>query len=137
MKPLFATFHVTAYDRYVFLYVGDPAGIKRIKNPRFNNAFAPKQEDLDRPNSDALCLGNGLGSSLIFARKAPSDATLVHECVHAAAFLHEDLGVKESSPFEGLCYLAENIFAALQPALAKRRAAEARAKKKKKKGNPK
>ena len=130
MKPLFTHFHVTAFNRYVFLYVGDPAGLKRIKHPRFDNAFAPTQEDLDRPNSDALCLSNNLGSSLIFAREAPSDATLVHECVHAAAFLHYDLGVKESSPFEGLCYLVENIFAALQPALAKRRAAEAREKKK-------
>ena len=130
MKPLFTHFHVTAFDRYVFLYVGDPDGLKRVRHQMFNKTLLPPREDLERTDCDALCLGNKCGSSLIFARETPTDATLVHECVHAAAFLHEDLGVKESSPFEGLCYLVENIFAALQPALAKRRAAEAREKKK-------
>ena len=130
MKPLFAHFCVTGFDRDVFLYVGDPAGLKRVRHQRFNKTLLPSREDLERPDCAALCLSNKCGSSLIFARETPTDATLVHECVHAAAFLHEDLGVKESSPFEGLCYLVENIFAALQPALAKRRAAEARAKKK-------
>ncbi len=130
MKPLFAHFCVTGFDRDVFLYVGDPDGLKRVRHPRFNRSLVPTQEELYRPNVDAQCTGNKLGSSLIFARETPSDATLVHECVHAAAFLHEDLGVRDVSPFEGLCYLVENIFAAFQPLLAKRRAAEARAKKK-------